>query len=75
MPNVLLTWKCPNVLLLYVQVGALTGGMTSALGQAAVALRRQSNPEWQPSVEVPSIARSSAGMAAFFAVNANIRCG
>jgi len=54
-------------------VGAMAGGLTSLLSQAAVSLRQQSSPEWRPSVEVPSFGRSSAGMAAFFALNANIR--
>lgn len=55
-------------------VGALMGTVTSLLSTAAVAVRRRSNPEWQPSTEVANAGRSSAGMAAFFALNANTRC-
>ncbi len=54
--------------------GALMGTVTSLLSTAAVAVRRRSNPEWQPSTEVANAGRSSAGMAAFFALNANTRC-
>lgn len=54
-------------------VGALTGTATALLSTAAVAIRQRSNPEWQPSTPVPSIGRSSAGLAAFFAINANVR--
>lgn len=54
-------------------VGVLTGTATSLSSQAAVALHRRSNPEYQPSVAVPNIGRSSGGMGAFFALNANVR--
>ncbi len=54
-------------------VGALTGTVTSLLSSASVALRQRSNPEWQPSTPVPDVGRSSAGLAAFFAINANVR--
>lgn len=54
-------------------VGALTGTATALLAQAAVAVRQRSDPEFQPSTPVPSIGRSSAGLAAFFALNANVR--
>ncbi len=55
-------------------VGALTGTATALLSSAAVAVRQRADPEWQPSVPVPSVGRSSGGLAAFFALNANVRC-
>lgn len=55
-------------------VGLLMGGATSLLSSAAVALRRKYvDPSFEPSVPVPEVARSSAGLAAFFAVSANTR--
>ncbi|KAG2425650.1 hypothetical protein HXX76_013495 [Chlamydomonas incerta] len=55
-------------------VGLLTGAGTSLLSQAAVALRRKYvDPSFEPSVPVPDVARSSAGLAAFFAISANTR--
>lgn len=54
-------------------VGALTGVVTSLMSSAAVALRRQRDPEFAPSVPLPSLGRSSAGLGAFFAINANTR--
>lgn len=55
-------------------VGLLTGAGTSLLSQAAVALRRKYvDPNFEPSVPVPEVARSSAGLAAFFAISANTR--
>lgn len=54
-------------------VGVLTGTATSAAGQAAVALRRRRDPAFEPSVAPASIGRSSGGLGAFFALNANVR--
>eukprot|EP00197_Chlamydomonas_leiostraca_P002373 CAMPEP_0202858132 /NCGR_PEP_ID=MMETSP1391-20130828/788_1 /ASSEMBLY_ACC=CAM_ASM_000867 /TAXON_ID=1034604 /ORGANISM="Chlamydomonas leiostraca, Strain SAG 11-49" /LENGTH=566 /DNA_ID=CAMNT_0049537017 /DNA_START=145 /DNA_END=1845 /DNA_ORIENTATION=+ len=54
-------------------VGLLTGTATSLLSSAAVAIRKKSNPEWEPSVAVPSLQRSSGGLAAYLALNANVR--
>ncbi|GLC55983.1 hypothetical protein PLESTB_001051700 [Pleodorina starrii] len=55
-------------------VGLLTGAGTSLLSSAAVALRRKYvDPAFEPSVPVPEVARSSAGLAAFFALSANTR--
>lgn len=55
-------------------VGLLMGGATSLLSSAAVALRRKYvDPSFEPSVPIPEVARSSAGLAAFFAVSANTR--
>lgn len=54
-------------------VGAIMGTTTSLLSAAAVAMHKRSNPEWEPSVAVPGVGRSSGGMAAFFALNANTR--
>ena len=55
-------------------VGALMGGVTSLLSTAAVEVRKKQNPDWQPSTAIPDVARSSGGLAAYFAVNANVRC-
>ncbi|GFH07141.1 predicted protein, partial [Haematococcus lacustris] len=54
-------------------VGALMGTTTALLSSAVVALRQRADPEWQPSAAVPNVGRSSSGLAAFFAVNANVR--
>jgi len=54
-------------------VGAAAGAATSALGSAAVAARRRSDPLFEPSVPVPDMAASSGGLGAFFALNANLR--
>ncbi|KAG2496868.1 hypothetical protein HYH03_005269 [Edaphochlamys debaryana] len=55
-------------------VGLLTGAGTSLLSQAAVALRRKYvDPSFEPSVPVPEVARSAAGLGAFFAISANTR--
>ncbi|EFJ43257.1 hypothetical protein VOLCADRAFT_106890 [Volvox carteri f. nagariensis] len=55
-------------------VGLLTGAGTSLLSSAAVALRQKYvDPNFEPSVPVPDVARSSAGLAAFFALSANTR--
>lgn len=54
-------------------VGLLTGVTTSLLSAAAVTVRQKSNPDWQPSVDVPAPQRSSGGLAAFFGLNANAR--
>lgn len=54
-------------------VGALTGSATSLMAQGAVALRQRSDPTFQPSVAIPSVGQSSAGLAAYFAINANTR--
>lgn len=56
-------------------VGAVMGTCTSLLGSAAVALRQKADPAFEPSVAVPDLARSSGGLAAFFALNANLRWG
>jgi hypothetical protein len=54
-------------------VGAAAGAATAAAGAAAVAARRRADPSFEPSVPVPDIARSSGGLGAFFALNANLR--
>jgi len=54
-------------------VGALTGTVSSLASNAAVSLRKQADPSFEPSTSVPSIQRSSGGLAAFFAANANVR--
>jgi hypothetical protein len=54
-------------------VGALAGGATALASSAAIKLHQKADPEYQPSVGAPDAARSSAGLGAFFAVNANTR--
>jgi len=54
-------------------VGAVMGTTTSLLSTAAVAIHKKADPNFEPSVPVPSVGRSSGGMAAYFALNANIR--
>jgi hypothetical protein len=54
-------------------VGAAAGAATAAASGAAVALRRRTDPGFEPSVPVPEIGRSSGGLGAFFAINANAR--
>eukprot|EP00798_Chlamydomonas_sp_ICE-L_P002336 gene2336-8632_t len=54
-------------------VGAITGTATSLMSQGAVAFRQRADPTWQPSVAIPAVAQSSAGLAAYFAINANTR--
>jgi hypothetical protein len=55
-------------------VGAIAGGATSLASQACAKAHEAMDPEYQgPSVPVADAARSSAGLGAFFAVNANTR--
>jgi hypothetical protein len=54
-------------------VGAIAGGATAALSRGAVALHKRVDPTFEPSVPVPELGRSSAGMGAYFALNANTR--
>jgi hypothetical protein len=54
-------------------VGAAAGAATSGAASLAVAARRRADPSFEPSVPVPSAARSSGGLGAFFALNANVR--
>lgn len=54
-------------------VGALAGGATALASQLAVNLHQKADPEYVSSVPVADAGRSSAGLGAFFAVNANTR--
>lgn len=54
-------------------VGAATGAATSALSSAAVSLHQRANPDYEPSSAVPGVAASAGGLAAFAALNANLR--
>lgn len=60
-------------------VGAAAGAFTSLASSAAVELRKQSTPfgpgdaSFQPSVPIPELNRSSAGLGAYFALIANGR--
>ncbi|GBF88786.1 hypothetical protein Rsub_01687 [Raphidocelis subcapitata] len=54
-------------------VGAAAGAATAGASAAAVAARRRADPAFEPSVPVPEVGRSSAGLGAFFALNANAR--
>lgn len=54
-------------------VGMLAGAAQSALSQAAAAIRRKSDPEYTPSVRIPSIKQNALGMAAAYGIFANAR--
>jgi len=54
-------------------VGMLAGAAQSALSQAAVAIRRRSDPNFEPSMRVPSVKQSAIGMAASLGLFANMR--
>jgi hypothetical protein len=54
-------------------VGAVMGVTTSALSAAAVDLHKRNDPSYSPSIATPDISHSMAGMAAYFALNANAR--
>jgi hypothetical protein len=54
-------------------VGAVAGGATALASSAAVSLHQKADPEYQPSLASPDVARSAGGLGAFFAINANTR--
>lgn len=54
-------------------VGMLAGAAQSALSQAAVAVRRTSDPSFQPSMPIPSMKQSALGLGASLGVFANVR--
>ena len=54
-------------------VGMIAGAMQSSLAQAAVALRRTKDPEFVPSMKIPSVQQSAVGLAATCGVFANAR--
>ncbi|MEW5298394.1 MAG: hypothetical protein WDW38_000873 [Sanguina aurantia] len=54
-------------------IGWFAGAATSLMTSAAVSLHQRSNPSYQPSVEAPGLGSSAAGLAGFFALNANAR--
>lgn len=54
-------------------VGTLAGVSMSGLSSAAVALRRRSDPNFQPSVPIPDMRRSAGGLALSMGLFANLR--
>ena len=54
-------------------VGMLAGAAQSLLSQAVVAVRRQADPRFQPSMPVPGVKQSALGMAAAWGVFGNAR--
>ena len=54
-------------------VGAVAGGMQSALSSAVVELRKKADPSFQPAMKVPSVQQSALGMAATCGIFANAR--
>lgn len=54
-------------------VGAVTGAATSLACSAAVEVHKKMDPSYEPSTSVPSVGRSSGGLATFFATSGNIR--
>ena len=54
-------------------VGMLAGAAQSALAQAAVAIRKASDPAFEPSMPVPSVKQSALGLGASLGIFANLR--
>lgn len=54
-------------------VGAVSGAAMGLLGGAAVALRRRSQPDFQPSVAPPSLVAGAGGLGAFMGISSNVR--
>lgn len=54
-------------------VGVISGGLMSVGQSTATAIRRRSNPEWQPAVRTPELRSSALGMAASMGIFANMR--
>jgi hypothetical protein len=54
-------------------VGMLAGAAQSALAQAAVAVRRRSDPDFTPSMPVPDVRQSALGFAAAQGIFGNLR--
>lgn len=54
-------------------VGVLAGAAQSALSQAAVAVRRSSDPGYQPAMPIPAASTAAVGMAVHLGVFGNVR--
>jgi hypothetical protein len=54
-------------------VGMLAGAAQSLLAQAAVAVRRTSDPTFEPAMPVPSVKQSALGLGASLGIFANVR--
>lgn len=54
-------------------VGSIAGAAMSSLSQLAVGLRRKRDPEFTPSVPVPDLRQSTAGMGLYMALSGNLR--
>ncbi len=54
-------------------VGSIAGAAMSCLSQLAVNLRQQRDPSFTPSVPIPDLAKSTAGMGMYMALSANLR--
>jgi len=54
-------------------VGAAAGAAMSLGGSAVVSMRQRADPRFEPSVPVPELSRSVAGMGAFMGLSANLR--
>ncbi len=54
-------------------VGMLAGAAQSLLAQAAVAVRRSSDPTFEPAMPVPSVKQSALGLGASLGIFANVR--
>lgn len=54
-------------------VGVISGGLMSIGQSAAAALRRRSDPDWQPAVRTPELRASALGLAASMGIFANAR--
>ena len=54
-------------------VGSIAGAAMSGLSQLAVGVRHRSDPSFTPSVPIPDLGKSSAGMGIYMALSANLR--
>lgn len=54
-------------------VGSIAGAAMSGLSQLAVGLRRKQNPDFTPSVPIPDLRQSTAGMGLYMALSGNLR--
>eukprot|EP01024_Parvocaulis_polyphysoides_P016700 TRINITY_DN17421_c1_g1_i3.p3 TRINITY_DN17421_c1_g1~~TRINITY_DN17421_c1_g1_i3.p3 ORF type:complete len:184 (-),score=27.90 TRINITY_DN17421_c1_g1_i3:774-1325(-) len=53
--------------------GAVAGFLTASLSNFALALRKMNDPSYRPSLPVPQISYSAAGLGAFTGLNLNLR--
>ncbi|GMH43770.1 hypothetical protein BSKO_11704 [Bryopsis sp. KO-2023] len=54
-------------------VGVISGAATVGVSNLAVKVRKSKNPEFEPSVPIPSVQRSALGFGAFVGLHAHLR--